>query len=239
MRAPRLPVRYLGWMARDVALGPGLVYLVIAALFAFLASQGEGPATAEAARRALQQIVSQFAWIVVLVGTAAIVSGDVSRGFYRALFSEPVSPAGYYLQRWLVGGAAVAAFVPLVGLGLLATTGFFPFQAAVLVRLLLLYLLLGGMVFLLSTVLRADWLIGLLLFILQTVLNEVTKGGTTGHWMTRFLAEVLPPFHLGSLARPGLPAGPELAHALLYGGAMVAAGVVILTARPMGSGGRA
>lgn len=239
MRAPRLPVRYLGWMARDVALGPGLAYLAIAALFAFLSSQGEAAATAESARRALQQIVSQFAWIIVLVGTAAMVSGDVSRGFYRAHFSEPVSPAGYYLQRWLVGGAAVAAFVPLVGLGLLVTTGFFPFQAAVLVRLMLLYLLLGGLVFLLSTLLRADWLIGLLLFILQTVLTELTRQGAATGRTVQLLAQVLPPFQLGSPARPGMPAGLELAQALLYGGAMVVAAVAILTVRPMGSGGRA
>jgi hypothetical protein len=226
-------------MARDVVLGPGLVYLAIAALFSFLSSQGNGLATERSAGGMLQSIVGQLSWIVVLVATAGIVRGDVSKGFYRAIFVEPVSPAGYYLQRWLVGGLAVALFVPLVGLGLLVTTGFFPFSVPLLVRLLLLYLLLGGLVFLISTVLRSDWLLALLVFILETVLHQLQAGGARLGLVTRVLARGLPPFHLGSATDPSFPNSVQLLHALLYGAAMVLAALAILSFRPMGRGGRA
>jgi len=154
-------------MARDVVLGPGLFYLAIAVLFSYLSGQNDAPRTAAMAADVLRTVVGQFSWMVVLVATAGIVASDVSKGYYRSMFAEPVSPAGYYLQRWVVGGLAVAAFVPVLGLGIFVTVGSFPFSAQLLTRLMILYLLLGGLVFLLSTLLSSDWLIALLLFVLQ------------------------------------------------------------------------
>lgn len=238
MRSLGLPVRYLGWMARDVARGPGLFYLAIAALFSYLAGQSDAPRTAAAAGDALRNVVGQFSWMVVLVATAGMVASDVSKGFYRSMFAEPVTPAGYYLQRWLVGALAVGAFVPLVGAGIFAALGSFPFSPALLTRLMLLYLLLGGLVFLLSTVLRSDWLIALLLFVLQTALQAAQRGGVELGIITRNLARALPPFHLGSITTT-YPSSLELTHALLYGLGLVVTAMVVLTHRPMGSGGRA
>lgn len=239
MRTPRLPLRYLGWMARDVALGPGLVYLIIGALFAYLSGQGDAPRTAEIANNVLVTVVGQFSWMVVLIATAGMVASDVGKGYYRSMFAEPVSPAGYYLQRWLVGGLAVALFIPLVGAGIFVTLGHFPFSGPLLTRLVLLYLMLGGLVFLLSTLLRSDWLIALLVFVLQSALQAALRGGANLGVITRGLAEGLPPFHLASATARSYPAPAELAHAGAYGLALVVIAVLVLGHRPMGSGGRA
>ena len=118
MRA-RLPARYLGWMARDAALGPGLVALIIVGLMSFIVSRtGMGPpGQAIPPERLLLQTVGGFDWLMVLVTTSGIVSGDLAKGYYRAVFSRPVSPALYYLQRWLVGGVLIGSFFFLAGLG--------------------------------------------------------------------------------------------------------------------------
>jgi hypothetical protein len=237
----RWPFRYLGWMGRDFALGPGLAYLAIAALFAWISTRRDGPMTPDGALQMQQMVVAQFAWIVVLVATAGMVSTDLSRGFYRGLFTQPVNPALYYLQRWLVGGLAVGAFVPLVGLGLFIASGQFPFSAVLLVRLLLLYAMLGGVAFVFSATLRTDWLIALLVFILQGALHSLQAQGAKLGPVTLALAKGLPPFHLAAIGGAGLayPATGDLIHILLYSAGLVALAVVLLVRRPLGSGGRA
>ena len=93
--------------------------------------------------------------------------------------------------------------------------------------------------FLLSTVLRSDWLIALLIYILQTVLQAVMRNGAELGPITRAIAGGLPPFQIGSAAQATYPTPVELAGALLYGLALVVTAVLVLSFRPMGSGGRA
>jgi hypothetical protein len=239
---PRMPVRYLGFVARDAALGPGVACLAIAALFAFISTRLPNRPTPRSAEEFLAAVIAQFDWIVVLIATAGIVSADLSKGYYRALFSQPLNPGLYYLQRWLVGGVVVASFVPLVGLAIFVTSGVFPFAWPILLRLLLQYLLLGGLTFLLSTLLRADWLIAFLVSILETVLHGLETNGVALGALTRALARVLPPFHVaaqGIRVAPTYPSSADLTHAVLYGIGLVALAVTLLMYRPLGSGGRA
>ena len=238
---PGLPLRYLGWMLRDVAVRPGLACLAVAGLFAFIATRMPGQLTAASARDFLVRTVGQFDWVIVLIATAGLVSWDRASGYYRSLFSQPVSPGFYYLQRWLLGAVGVAAFVPLMGLGILLVTGSFPFSGPLLARLLLKYLLLGGLTLLLSTVLRADWMIAFLVSVLQSVLHGLDKAGAPLSAFSRLLLRALPPFQLGAAeaGATGYPGGGELTHGLLYGAALLALAVVVLTLRPLGSGGRA
>jgi hypothetical protein len=238
----RMPVRYFAWMARDALLGPGVVILALVVLMTFVMTRMSVRAagTTSDAHALLLQIVASFDWIVVLVATAGIVSEDLARGYYRALFSQPVIPALYYLQRWLVGGLVVALYVPLAGFGVLIAHGSFIFSGPLLVRLMLLYLLLGGLTFVISTLLRSDWLIALLVFVLQSALHSLGANGVEVGPMTRGIERALPPFHLGAIGRTvEYPLPVDFAHALLYGAALVAIAVAIVVYRPLGSGGRA
>jgi len=235
------PLRYLGWMARDVAVRPGLACLAIAGLFAFIATRMPAAFTPASAHDFLIRTVSQFDWVIVLIATAGLVSWDRASGYYRSLFSQPVSPGAYYLQRWLLGAVGVAAFVPLVGLGILLVTGSFPFSGPLLARLLLKYLLLGGLTLALSTVLRADWMIAFLISVLQSVLYSLDKNGAPLNAFSKLLIHALPPFQIGTSAfgAAGYPTGSELTHGLLYGAGLLVLALAALTLRPLGSGGRA
>lgn len=237
----RLPIRYLGWAVRDAAVRPGLACLAIAALFAFLLTRLPESNQPGFEQDFLVRTVGQMDWLVVLIATAGMVSWDRASGYYRSLFSQPVTPGLYYLQRWLLGGVAVAVFVPLVGLGIFVVSGTLPFSGPLLVRLLLKYLLLGGLTFALSTLLRADWMIALLLSILQGVLYTLERSDAPLSGFTRMLVHALPPFQAGSVGLGALayPSGSELTHAVLYGAGLVAIALVVLAFRPLGSGGRA
>jgi ABC-type transport system involved in multi-copper enzyme maturation permease subunit len=230
----------LGWMARDAAIRPGVPGLAFAALLAFFATRLPQELDAQRAGEFLLRTVSQFDWIVILIGTAGLVSWDRTSGFYRTLFSQPVRPAPYYLQRWLVTGAAAVAFVPLTGLALLVVSGSFPFSGPLLARFALMYLLLGGLTFALSTLLRSDWLVALLLMFLQSLLHTLVASGAELTGFTRAVERALPPFHLAKVTGTVAtwPTSAELTHALLYGGGLVVLALVVVTYRPLGSGGR-
>ncbi len=237
----RWPLRYAPWMARDLALGPGLIYLVVALITAWIVSQTGRMASGSPALAGtlLERIVSQVAMPFVLLATGGIVRTDLTEGFYRTLFSKPVSPVAYYFQRWLLGGVAVLAAVGLLVLAIMAAQRTAPAVGWDLpARVALFYLLLGGLVFLLSTLMRRDWIVALLIYILETALHQVASAGVrfTGFW--RALIAVLPPFHL-VIVPTGLPSGRPLLHLVAYGVAMVALALVVLHRRPLGSGGRA
>lgn len=237
----RMPARYAAWQARDHALGAGVAMTVIVVLMSFLmsriASSGSAAATPD---RVLNGIVGAFDWVVVALTTAGLVSGDLGTGYYRSIFSRPVSPAMFYLQKWLIGAAFVAAFVPLAGLGVLAVTGRYAYSGALEVRVVLLYLMLGGLIFALSTMLRRDWIIAILIMILQNVLHSMDAARTGLSAVARGILFLLPPLHAAG-SGPGIAGYPgrgDLLHALAYGAGLVVAAVLILTRRPLGSGGR-
>ena len=240
----RIPLRYAGWMARDAAIRPGLACLVIAALFAFIATRVPTRFTEATARDFLVRTVSQFDWLVVLIATAGMVSWDRASGYYRSLFSQPVNPGLYYLQRWVIAGVAVALFVPLTSLGIFSVSGYLTYSGPLMEKLLLKYLLLGGLTFTLSTVVRVDWLIAFLIQILQSVLYGLDQAGAPISGFTRALAHALPPFQFTStrtafFSSVGYASTADLTHALLYGLGLLMLGFAVLTLRPMGSGGRA
>jgi hypothetical protein len=234
----RIPLRYAGWMARDVAFGPGAIMLAVA-LFAsiILWRVKSAPTTPDEVAELIRLIVDQAAMPFVLLATGAIVSGDLTHGYYRSYFSKPVSPAAYYLQRWLIGAAAVALFIPLLAAGIALRTGVFQAPALLFAKVGLLYLMLGGLVLLLSTVTRRDWILALVVTIAQAILHGLHEAGALGFTAEAFY-RVLPPLHLASVKTP-LPDGTGLAHALAYGLALVLAGLAVIRWRPLGSGGRA
>ena len=234
-----MPLRYAGWMARDMVTGPGLIMLAVAGLVAFgMSRMPAGVFDLEAKRLLVRGVLHQSLLPLILVATGRIVSGDLSDGYYRSYFARPVSPPLFYLQRWLIGGAAIMLYLPVIALAVSIRTGSVALDPTYVGRAALLYLLVGGTVFLLSTVTRRDWAGAGLLYVLQSVLHMLHTQVKPLGGLGRVVHDLLPPFHVASLTRPE-PTTGELWHALLYGLALVLAAMAVLRWRPLGSGGRA
>lgn len=237
----RPPVRYVGWMVREAAVRPGLAALVFAALFGFFVTRLPGPLTPDLVKDFQTRAIGQVDWLIILIATTGMVSWDRTSGYYRTLFSHPVSPVLYYLQRWVILGLAAALVVPLTGWALLVVSGSFPYSGSLLTRFLIKYLLLGGLTFAFSTAIRADWAFAFTVSIVHSMLYGLERAGAPLTSFTKSVAHALPPFHLGSsgpLGLSGYPNGAELLHALLYGAAILGAATAVLLLRPLGSGGR-
>jgi hypothetical protein len=231
------PLRYLPWMVRDLALAQGAVLAAVGVLSWLIMSRidpapapGNGPAMVAGA---LQQMSLPF----LLYCSAAIVSNDRVHGYYRSFFSRPLSPPWYYFTRWLLGGIFFMLLSPVLTLGLSLAIGKFPFSWEVLGQLGLSYLVLGGLIFFFSAFLRGDWLVGILVLIVEGILRALQKGGVDLGVIWGSVLKILPPIYLASLNSP-FPSGSALYHVLLYGAGLVIAGLVLLRLRPLGAGGR-
>ena len=234
----RAPLRYAGWMARDIATGPGAIMVAVALLVTFILWRMTNiPSSHGDVSGLVRAIVDQAAMPFVLLATGGIVSGDLVNGYYRSYFSRPVSPVAYYLQRWLLGAAAVLLFIPILAAGIALRTGTFAAPAALFAKVGLLYLMLGGLVLLASTLTRRDWIVALVIYVFQSILHSIAAAPTPGATV-RTLHAILPPFHAASVKAP-MPEGAALLHPLLYGLGLVLAALAVIRWRPLGSGGRA
>jgi ABC-type transport system involved in multi-copper enzyme maturation permease subunit len=232
----RMPIAYAQWELRDAARGPGLIILAIAVLAGFIMTRlpAAQTFTTEGAVRA---IANQSLFPLVLVVTAGMVSRDLNEGYYRAYFSRPVSPSLFYLQRWLVGGAVLLLFIPLLAGAASIRTGELAVPVWIVGRAALLYLLLGGTVLLLSTVTRRDWVVAAVLYIMEQILHSVQAGGGRLGAVARAIYTILPPYHVASI--DGTPTPGEIWTASAYGAGLVLAALAVLHWRALGSGGRA
>jgi hypothetical protein len=231
------PAAYLGWQARDVLRGPGLVAAIISGFFAVLVWKLPGAALEAGGATLLAGYLQQVGWPLVLVATGEIVRTDRVEGYYRFYFARPVRPALFYLVRWLLGFALVLAAVASTALAVLARTGESGLDPGLVGQLALTYLLLGGTVFFLSTAGTSgprDWLAALLIHVFQNTVADLLGRGVDLWAALRWLHAVLPPMHrLGA----GLDAADAL-HAGLYGAGLVAATLLLLERRPLGGGAR-
>ncbi len=233
-----LPVRYLPWMAWDLTRGPGIGMAVVGVLAAFLITNVTVVASGTGGETAVfLGILDSAVTVFTLLATAGIVSADMGLGYYRTLFARPVSPPLYYLQRWLLGGATVLLATSVVGLAAAARIGAQLPIGRVLAQAALFYLLLGGLVFLLSTMTRRDWLVAVLVVAAHAGLGIARGFGAAVSGTADALYTVLPPFSLVAVRGP-VPAGGDLLHVLLYGIALVGAALVVIRLRPLARGAR-
>ena len=134
--------RYGFWQLRDYMMDRGLPTLIVCVLFGYLtlapmligfrhqmATLPPGLIVkyggVEGARAALMRDINgvflrTFLGVVVFLGalfaTNGIVADDRKKGYYRFLFSKPVSPTRYYGQAFLVHWAGFLAVACLMGL---------------------------------------------------------------------------------------------------------------------------
>lgn len=239
---------YGRWQLRDHLRGVGLVIALFGAAMALLfwRIRTANPGLAEGAEMAFAATLRQLGWPLVVLTVSGIVSTDRVEGYNRVLFSAPVTPAWFYLQRFVLGGLVFGTLPLVLALTIRASLGVWVAPWAALFGALLLYALLGGLVFCWSTFGRRDWAIGLAIYLGQGALHAAREAAfPLPRWLLG-IEPLLPPFHLLSfgglegreLVSLTLPAGVELLHYLGYAAALVAIGCVVLHARPMGGGGR-
>jgi len=237
---------YLPWLARDYAANQGLSTLIVIGLIGFL---GTFPMVLAggwqlrqvpeaAAMLMLRQLTPTVAFIGALFATNGIISNDRRMGFYRFLFAKPLSPMLYYAQVFAVALAGMMV-VTLVFLGAFALTIRAVFPPEMFLVVLVMVVAYGGIGFLLSALVRWDWL-SLVTVVLFANVGWTVWRAETG--LKKWLLYLLPPVHrTDSLyAIIGAPdiAFPWTSVAWLagYGAACFALGLLAVRTRPLGSG---
>jgi hypothetical protein len=241
-------LEYLPFMARDYGFNQGISTAVVAVLIGVMTmlpamSQVSGARTAwgsvsfEVAATMLRVLVAPVAFVGVLFATNGIVANDRKFGYYRFLFSKPLSPTLYYGLMFLVHGVGfVAVTLLLMGVWSLLVRPMPP--ADVVLCVTIIYIAYGGLGFLLSAAWRFDWLS------LVTVLLAANAGWSiwgTATGLRRWILHLLPPVHRATdvyamVANPtAVVPWHSIAWLLGYGVIYFVLGLIVIRRRPLGS----
>lgn len=238
-------LRYARWQLLDHLKGAGRVIAMAAVIIGVLLWRIRvgNPGVASGGAATMTGFLDSIGWPLVLLTVAGIISSDRVDGYNRALFSAPVSPVLYYLQRWLIGGLVVATLPLVLTLSLRAALGSWVDPWPYALMLLLAYLLLGALVFCWSSFGRRDWAIGASIYLGERAMTAAEAAGMPMPKLVLAVNRLLPPFHLvdfGAVQNPGVrfPAGAEWVHFIGYALGLMAIGIAVLRYRPMGSGVR-
>jgi ABC-type transport system involved in multi-copper enzyme maturation permease subunit len=229
--------RYTLWQIRDFARERGIALLLVGTL---IGATLIGPVRAMGreidagiAKTLLTAALTQIAYILAFITLNGIVSTDRKQGYYRFLFSKPVSIPSYYAQLFVVylvgflgtiaillGGFAIFAH-PVSPIGPLLYCG-------------LVYLSLGGIAFLISTLFRYDWSVLAALLLASTVFHSMWQ--YREGWR-RLLLSVLPPVYrlsgtMDDIMNKGMVNTEDVLWLLGYSAICFAAGLVVLDRRP-------
>ena len=234
-------VRYAPYQLRDYVVDRGISTLAFGALLLLVPPALGGPDARAGAPGFFAATVGNFGLLGAIFAVNGLSSTDRQRGYFRFLFSKPVSVPGYYAQDAAVRLAGLLA----VSLALCAAFALLTATAPplwALAHVALTFVLVGGVGFLLGAVTHHDGvaLVGVL------VLTALARTGSAAlGWLGRgpaealqFVARLLPPFHLLDPARDALAGGTAppvgvLVAILSYGLGCFAAGLLVLRHRPL------
>jgi hypothetical protein len=229
--------RYLLWQLRDFARDRGYAILLVGFLIGFTIVapvRGMGRTIdSTLARSLLVAVLSQVSFILAFITLNGIVSTDRKMGYFRFLFAKPVSIPAYYVQLFFV---YLAGFLAVTAI-LLGVFSFFTAPIDLIRPLLfcaLVYLSLGGIAFLISTLFRYDWPILAGVFLGSAILHSMWQ--TREGWR-RMVLSILPPVYRLTEALPdivnrrGVDTNDVL-WMLGYSAICFAAGLYVLRRRP-------
>ena len=191
--------RYSLWQFRDFAIDRGIAIVIIGLLWGYTLIEplrramgaafaiGPGSPTWPLVITVTSSVVS----LAVLIALNGMVSTDRKMGYYRFLFSKPISPVAYYAQLFLVYMAGVLIAMMLLS-GILHSV----VPAFNVVNFLLyaaiIYIAMGGIGFFVSVATRFDWLTLAAVWLGSRVLRDFF--GTKPGWRSKAV-ELLPPVH--------------------------------------------
>lgn len=185
-------------------------------------------------RQIAQSSTAAFAMLASLVSVHGIVSAERERGLQRFLFAKPIARVPYYLQKLGIAyaGVMVLTLVATLMLGLVMGQPV-PVQA-IMVTSTAIFASVGGLAFLLSTLVRFEGLLALALSVAVFPLRALSIQQPVGWAWLGNLRFLFPPLdRLAPLLNVGQDGDPLRAFltALAYGAAYVAIGVAILRRR--------
>lgn len=234
---------YSAWQARDFAFERGFPMLVVSTIVLFpvvmlmrgMRSQTPEAPLAEIAAGALVQALPLLSFVLVILAVNGIVSNDRKRGYYRFLFAKPISLVRYYVQSFLVNAVGLL----LVGAIVLGAFYLFAYPTlpwGALGFLAVQFLGLGGVIFLLSTLVRADWIFIAGIWMTSNILRALYPPDRG--WHGELFHVVLPPTHVVDDVAQAMTAGTGLvvSDALWlagYGAGAFALGLFFLARRPL------
>jgi hypothetical protein len=230
-------VKYSLWQFRDFVMDRGIGILIIGFLWGYVlmapvraAGGSQVPLTASSPIWPfLITMASSIVSLSVLIAVNGIVSTDRKRGYYRFLFSKPVSVVAYYVQLYFVHMVGVLAAM-LVLSGILRTI--VPDFSIVnyLLYTALIFVAMGGIGFFISVATRFDWVTLAAVWLGSRALRDLygTRPGLPGK-----LVQMLPPVHkLDYLARALITNGSaptsDVIWLLAYGSLFFVLGLVLL-----------
>jgi hypothetical protein len=192
-------LKYSLWQFRDFVMERGIGIVIIGSLWGYvmfepirkaMGGQWVGDQTSPV-WGILLQVASAIASLSVLIAMNGLISNDRKNGYYRFLFSKPLSAVAYYAQLFVVYGVGVlTAMLLLAGLSRLIFPAFsivnFLMYAAII------YVAMGGIGFFLSVATRYDWLTLAAVWLGSRLLRGVY--GPKHDWRSK-LVELLPPVH--------------------------------------------
>ena len=198
MSAARL-ARYSLWQFRDFLMERGIAIAIIGLLWGYTlieplrramgAAFAVGPASPT--WPLVVSVTSSVVSLGVLIALNGMVSTDRKQGYYRFLFSKPVSAVGYYAQLFFVYMIGML-LIMLVLAGLLHTVvptfKIFNF----LVYAAIIYVGMGGIGFFVSVATRFDWLTLAAVWFGSRILRGIY--GPRPGWKSKAV-ELLPPVH--------------------------------------------
>lgn len=228
--------RYAWWQLRDFARDRGVALVIVGiAMGATIVGpmRAMGEITDERAKQVLEIILSQVAFITSFIALNGIVSNDRKAGYYRFLFSKPVSIPAYYGQQFIVYLVGYL-IVNLLLLGVFAIFARPISPVAPLAVSALVFLSFGGIAFLISSLFRYDWPILAAIFVGSSIFQSMWAAQEG--WR-RMVLSVLPPLYklngaMFDILRSGTMDGKTLLWLLGYSAICLGAGLYVLRRRP-------
>jgi ABC-type multidrug transport system permease subunit len=193
-------------------------------------------------RQLFEQSLTLYLPLGAFVGAVGVISGDRQQGYFRFLFSKPVSVPAYYVQAYLVNAIAFVAVFGVIVWAFGAYTIHFSVHRS-MEAALLTFVLIGGIGFLFGAVTRFDGVALIAVYVAALILQQlmasragVANGGLPA-WLA-FIGRILPPVTALDALRMQLYAGAaldtaQLWHVLGYGGGAAIAGFVLLRRLPL------
>lgn len=194
------------------------------------------------AKQMFSQSITLYLPLGAFVGAVGVISADRRHGYFRFLFSKPVSVLSYYAQAYLVHAIVYVAVFGLIVWGFGAYTIHFSVYRAMEAGALT-FVLIGGVGLVLGAITRFDgagliacYVLALILQQLTAAANGLVNGGLAG-WLVA-IGRGLPPVLKLDTLRNHLYAGEvldtaQLWHVLGYGGGAALAGFLLLRRLPL------
>lgn len=236
---------YAAYQFKDYMVERGLPVLLIGVLIGWttlLATRAQFgrdwtdlPNAAVASVDIMRGTLTQFAFLSTLLSVAGVVANDRRHGYFRLLFAQPVSAVRYYLQAFLAALVGLMLVIALLhGLWALVAPSVAPW--GMMRALSFYYLVVGGTAFLMSAILRWDWVATTIVWAGSGILREIYARDTgLVAWMVKHLTA---PTHIidalrDELYRGRMPDTDQLLWALTYAFVCIAGALIIIRLRPM------